>query len=99
MPQHSSKTSVERDKDKARMTNDESNPKSECRRQRATGALFGFRGFGLLSSFKSAWRRNCRGLSFAHESPSDAQGGGSFSIAGFIQWHQVHRRGTATPQF
>src|SRR5882724_5715071 len=35
------------------MTNDESNPKSECRRQRATGALFGFpaSGFFRISSF------------------------------------------------
>src|SRR5437762_5619602 len=35
------------------MSNDESSPKSECRRQRATGALFGFRasGFFRISSF------------------------------------------------
>src|SRR6266567_3387325 len=35
------------------MTKNERNPKSECRRQRATGALFGFRasGFFRISSF------------------------------------------------
>src|SRR5438552_12525735 len=99
MPQHSSKTSVERDKDKARMTNDESNPKSECRRKRATDALFGFQGFGLYSSFKPAWRRACRRLNFAHEAPSAADTGGRFSLAVSVQAHQVQSCGTVTSQF
>src|SRR6266567_3903109 len=44
------------------MTNDESNPKSECRRQRASGALFGFRAsFGFRhSSLSSGMNENSK---------------------------------------
>jgi len=64
MPQESLKTSVELDNAEARMPNDEGMPNSKARKYARELLIrwFGFRGFGLLSSFVIRHSEFCQSL-------------------------------------